>query len=50
MYPKTGFEPYPKHKNSLLKPQKGKIIRNLNQIQMSELKKSQEMKVVQLHE
>ena len=44
--PKTVFEPYPDPKNSPLGPQNPKLSQN----QMSELKVTQKMKVVQLHE
>ena len=47
VYPRTVFEPFPNPKNSPVESQK---IINESQNQMSELKETLKMKVVQLHE
>ena len=48
--PKQFFEPDIDHKNSPIGPQKVKTTPKLSQNQMSELKETYKMKVVQLHQ
>ena len=48
--PKTVFEPFPNPNNSRQGPKKSKTTPKLSQNQMSKLKGTKKMKVIQLHE